>query len=557
MKQTFSLLIMCSALLLSGSAFAQRITRVRPFMMCDSVGVDIDISSYSTGLTVKTLFGDGTNTTSTVTAYSGVGYTYAYHQYRAPGTYTAKSILYAGTSPIDSMVYILTAPGSCGYTAVTAYNDANGNCIKDAGESEIRTGLRFEIDSAGIPIDTIQYSGYYMSTGTMGTVYTYRLLTPPLGFRATCPTSGVVYDTINYVSNSPTMGFTCDTAGFDLSIAGNTIASRNRSYGYFSIQNNRCTPQNATVTYSFSPKYRFDTLFCSASHTYTVVGNQVNINIGVINPNQIKYMSILLDSARTLIMGDTAHFSISVAPTTGDARPSNNAFSEIDTIRSSYDPNAKSVSPEGDIAAGTQLQYQIDFENTGNDTAFNIHVMDTLSDFLDISTLQPVTSSASVNYILTKWNGHNVLKLDFPNINLLDSSYHGLCYGFCIFKINVKGSTPIGTVVKNRVGIYFDYNEVVMTNEVNNRIPYPASVSEITSTSSVLIYPNPVHDILHIGDDAGEFTGFILTDMIGRTLIKGACNKNTVDVSGLTSGVYLISLQQEGKASVVKKFIKD
>jgi hypothetical protein len=66
-----------------------------------------------------------------------------------------------------------------------------------------------------------------------------------------------------------------------------------------------------------------------------------------------------------------------------------------------------------------------------------------------------------------------------------------------------------------------------------------------------------VHEILHFGDAMGGSISYSVTDITGRTLLTGVSTQNMVDVSGLLNGMYIISLQQEGKASVVSKFIKD
>lgn len=68
---------------------------------------------------------------------------------------------------------------------------------------------------------------------------------------------------------------------------------------------------------------------------------------------------------------------------------------EIDCIMitGSYDPNDKSNSPLGIdsihlVTPGTPIDYTIRFQNTGNDTAFKVVIIDTLSNDFDLSTLE-------------------------------------------------------------------------------------------------------------------------------------------------------------------------
>ena len=144
---------------------------------------------------------------------------------------------------------------------------------------------------------------------------------------------------------------------------------------------------------------------------------------------------------------------------------------EIDclTIIDSYDPNDKSVSPEGAEAShivlpNTLLDYTIRFQNTGTDTAYKVIVIDTLSQYLDLSTLEPGTSSYP--YILNiTGEGLPVLKFTFSNINLTDTFTNELrSHGFVKFKIAPYASTPIGTLINNKCDIYFDYNFPIKTN---------------------------------------------------------------------------------------------
>ena len=68
-----------------------------------------------------------------------------------------------------------------------------------------------------------------------------------------------------------------------------------------------------------------------------------------------------------------------------------------------YDPNDKIVSPQGigdfgGILQDTpELEYTIRFQNTGNDTAFNVVIKDPLSPYLDWSSLEILGASHEMN----------------------------------------------------------------------------------------------------------------------------------------------------------------
>lgn len=139
-------------------------------------------------------------------------------------------------------------------------------------------------------------------------------------------------------------------------------------------------------------------------------------------------------------------------------------------IRDSYDPNLKHVSPEGIgnyhiVSPGTLLDYQINFQNTGNDTAYKVVVTDSLASYFDISTLE--LGASSYPYVLSVGGtgGAPILKFTFDGINLTDSTSDELhSHGFVNFKIAPKSLVPIGTKIENFADIFFDFNPSVKTN---------------------------------------------------------------------------------------------
>ncbi len=170
----------------------------------------------------------------------------------------------------------------------------------------------------------------------------------------------------------------------------------------------------------------------------------------------------------------------------------------------SWDPNDKTGYPLGigsehQIRPNTELEYHIRFQNTGTDTAFTVVIRDTLSPFLQHSTLKVGASSHSFEYNIR--NG--VLEFVFNNILLPDSNVNEVAsHGFINFRIAQNIDLPTSTTIFNRAGIYFDFNEAVLTNTTFHTIrPVLTSVSpepnSPSSHASVQIYPNPgVNDIM-------------------------------------------------------------
>lgn len=142
------------------------------------------------------------------------------------------------------------------------------------------------------------------------------------------------------------------------------------------------------------------------------------------------------------------------------------------TIVCAYDPNDKNVEPSGKkdekfVLKDETLTYTIRFQNTGNAEARDIWIRDTLDPSLDLSTFQLLESSHKV---YTEQRGPN-LEFYFRNIWLPDSltNKEG-SKGYLVYSIKANADIEECTAVKNKAGIYFDFNPPVITNSTLNTL---------------------------------------------------------------------------------------
>ncbi|WP_313805963.1 alpha/beta fold hydrolase [Flavobacterium sp.] len=93
----------------------------------------------------------------------------------------------------------------------------------------------------------------------------------------------------------------------------------------------------------------------------------------------------------------------------------------------------------------------------------------------------------------------------------------------------------------------------------NYQTAYLFSVSTTLSTSEVLadtvkVYPNPVKDVLHL--DNLNLSKASVYSVVGQLLnlveFDGISNQNTIDMSGYSNGVYLITLESQGQQQTIK-----
>lgn len=221
-------------------------------------------------------------------------------------------------------------------------------------------------------------------------------------------------------------------------------------------------------------------------------------------------------------------------------------------ITGAYDPNDKICQPEilytnalGEISSA--IDYTVRFQNTGNDTAFTVVIIDTLSDMLDVSSLQLISSSHS--YELQILSG-NILKFTFPNILLPDSNVNEpKSHGFIKFKLKPKSSVMPDNIISNTAYIYFDYNEPIITNTTTTLIELPTNINVTNNKKQSLnIYPNPFNEftIIELGCPKNCLSDIKIYDAYGK-LIKEIVNYNGSKYlfkrQLLSSGLYFVFVQ--------------
>jgi hypothetical protein len=436
------------------------------------------VSSF---FSVITSFGDGDSDTTALSTTT-LSDAHIYHTYTLPGTYSVRHILLNGATPVDTVMFSYVY-NYCRIFPIGFYKDINSNCSYDGGDLISMMPATVRVDSNGVPVDTLTTTSglYYKPLGGPGTIYAFRPLSVVGGSTFTCPASGVIYDTVTTLTNTYPIkyfGLSCAAGGYDVEVHATSRLGSHTQRTTITVHNTFCTPVTPIVKMEHSGKYGFDPAVYPCSATSHPVASysatSITWNMPTLAPNSVATIVVYLERfasiGSALFPGDTANYTISVSPTIGDINPSNNVIVMHDTVRSGFDPNDMAVAPGGYVLPCTELEYRVRFENTGNDTAHNIYVLDTLPAGLNVSTLYPVIASHAMNITVINSGGYNIAKFDFPNINLLDSSHHDKCTGMFIFRVKAHIAAVDGTVMTNRAGIYFDDNPVVMTNDVTNII---------------------------------------------------------------------------------------
>ncbi len=376
------------------------------------------------------------------------------------------------------------------------YADTNSNCTLDTGEMHLPyNSLIVQPGSLSIPIDN---NGYYEINLPMG-YYTATITYVPMysGATISCPVTGT--DTLQIATSVP---ITINNQNFGVSYPS-TCASiqtwvstgnmRPCSWHHTSISYQNLTPTydpNVTITVTFDS---FHNITGSSPAWTSNVGNVVTFHVPV-GPFSTGYITVYDNNSCSAVLGTPSCIDVMAIPSNSGCVDSTISYSQTCiNFSTSYDPNEKILlSPYGtNITPTDELRYMIGFQNTGNDTAFTIVVLDTLSYNLNPATLVPAPSDHPYTYQLI---GSNIAKFTFNNINLPDSTTDQLnSHGFITYTIQQNPNNPPGTQILNTGNIYFDFNANVRTNTTFNQIPMATlGIAQNSITKDgISIYPNP------------------------------------------------------------------
>lgn len=248
-----------------------------------------------------------------------------------------------------------------------------------------------------------------------------------------------------------------------------------------------------------------------------------------------------------------------------------NTYEFKSEIRCAYDPNDKLVTPnrlanydENYTLFGEPLEYTIRFQNTGNDTAFNVIIRDTLDPHLDWSTFKTIFASHPYEAFLYK---DGQVEFSFKNIMLPDSTINEpKSHGYVTYKILPKKDLPENTVIDNTASIYFDFNAPITTNTTRNvlvsELPKTTAINDLTLKQLVKIYPNPFNNFLTIEQkfhQVDESLRLSIFDLTGRQVQSSILKEGTqlISTAQLANGLYIYQIvNKNGQMIMTGKIIK-
>ncbi|MBP7166608.1 MAG: T9SS type A sorting domain-containing protein [Bacteroidia bacterium] len=272
-------------------------------------------------------------------------------------------------------------------------------------------------------------------------------------------------------------------------------------------------------------------------------------NLPALTPFQTGSIIITVNVDLGLPIGTLINSRAHIEPYLTDDNPScNNSNWEVYTT-GSIDPNDIIVSEDTltttQVSTAPWLEYIIRFQNTGNDTAFTVKILNPIdTNKLDISSIEFVNASHPVNI---NWiNYQRNMEFKFDNILLPDSNINEpLSHGFVRYRIQPKTTLNAGDSITNFAAIYFDFNEPVITNTAKTIIVLPTGLPGTNpSPGKLLVFPNPAENSISISGiqlENGK-AQLRLMDIYGKLILEKTIAETTanLETNQLAKGVYLI-----------------
>jgi hypothetical protein len=276
-------------------------------------------------------------------------------------------------------------------------------------------------------------------------------------------------------------------------------------------------------------------------------------------PGATTTVQLVLHAPLSTAIGTLVSYDVQ-ADLANDGYMKNNYFGTRSPVVGSFDPNDKRVSPENLPVTAldtAELLYVIRFQNTGTFPADFVVIRDSLPPKLNPATLNVIASSHPCTWQL---EGYGYLEVRFDPIFLPDStSNEPASHGFVAFTAQPRPYLLSGDLVRNRAGIYFDFNEPIITDYAVTKIETVTGMSEATPAGEPLaigLSPNPVsrHAAARVEWplDAPAPAVVEVLDLQGRRMqhTKVPAGNQQVLLDVLSPGAYWVRVRAAGRTGV-------
>lgn len=457
----------------------------------------------------------------------------------------------------------------CSGLTLNAFLDANSNGIQDNGEQNFPLGqFTYEINNNGNVHNIVSPTGTYNIYDTNGSNSYDLSYAIDSNYTASYGITTASYSNVNVIigAGMQTYNFpiTITQTYNDLAVTIVPINAPRPGFNYTNkivyANNGNQTITSGTVTFNHDALV---SIIAISQAGTTPITNGFTYNFTNLLPFESREMIVNMQvpTIPTVNIDGLLTNTASIVPLTGDVVPENNSATNTQIIIGAYDPNDKMEAHGERILHSTFtpndfLTYTIRFENTGTAAAINVRINDVLNSQLDVNSVRMI--SASHSYIMDRV-GNNI-NWYFDDIMLPPSvADTNIGKGYIIFMVKPMSGYAVGDIIPNTASIYFDFNPAILTNTFNTEFVQQLGVGEFENADFVF-YPNPVSDIVTITvKNNGTINNIAVYDVSGKMIMAqkptSSLSTQTLDLSSVSKGMYLLEVTTDANLKVVKKLI--
>ncbi|MBK7241630.1 MAG: T9SS type A sorting domain-containing protein [Flavobacteriales bacterium] len=467
----------------------------------------------------------------------------------ATGNHTARVYWFDGNEELpcfEEHPFTVPDPGpDCGSVQGRIYLDHDQDCTQDANDEAIPYHV---LEVLPGPVYALTSGDGTYAIGLASGNYT--LSQTPQDIVPICPAVDPV--PLNITNGALVTQDFADSSAIPLDVITYAAMATPRP-GF--LVNNQFTASNSSgqLTGAVEVSLTIDPVlsFVSAVPVPTsVVGNTVLwSNMPALGAFGVQHINLVLQvPPDPVLIGTVVYNTWSVAQPFVETSSANNTFTTIRTITGSFDPNEKSVLTSS-RQSGTQyfidqddwLDYTIQFQNTGTDTAFTVVVTDTLTAELDMASFQQGTASHLFSVMfkpgrLVEWRFDTIL---LPDSVTNEAESHGLV------SFRIRPAQPVlpGTIMSNTANIYFDFNPPVITEPSVLVAEFSTAVNTAFIMDELNVFPNPTNGSVTVKYGKGSIRSFALLATDGRTVLTerlGGSAMAEIDLATIATGTYVV-----------------
>ena len=276
-------------------------------------------------------------------------------------------------------------------------------------------------------------------------------------------------------------------------------------------------------------------------HTYRIIANQSANHPGKSFP------TVALEGC------DGYNTGIMLGSVTEFAEDDANYFVSIDCQESTNTPTPNTITghpkgygPQFQITSHTDLTYLIYFKNVTATTLTSLVISDSLSENLDIISVQPGASSHPYDFTLA---GENTVLFTFNNVSIPPNGE-----GFVKFRVSQKPNNPIDTKIVNKAFILLN-QDTILTNATlhtvggdNEQLYVLVDIDNpINKNIKLDVFPNPflTEMTIQVKDYPSTDLRLRLYGINGSVLIDQSSSTGIFQLSrsSISKGVYVFVIE--------------